>query len=121
MINTIILLSIICSSSAQLFLKIGMTNFALQNDNRAMDATSVLAGIVLNPYILGGVSLHLAALATWLYVLKHVEVSYAYPFISLGFVLVLIFGYLFFDETLNFVKCLGIAAIILGVFLISRS
>ncbi|NNF16364.1 MAG: EamA family transporter, partial [Gammaproteobacteria bacterium] len=61
------------------------------------------------------------ALIAWLYVLKQVDVSYAYPFISLGFVFVLLISYQFFNETINLYKIAGIMSIILGVFLISRS
>ncbi|SCA63923.1 Probable 4-amino-4-deoxy-L-arabinose-phosphoundecaprenol flippase subunit ArnE [Chlamydiales bacterium SCGC AG-110-P3] len=121
MINIIIVLSVFFSSMAQISLKLGMIHYASSTSMYSTLAQHITSGLLFNPYIAGGVSLHMAALATWLYVLKQVEVSYAYPFISLGFVLVLIVGYYLFDETINYAKCLGIASIIAGVILVSKS
>ena len=116
-INLIILLSILCSSSAQIFLKLGM--------NRFVGAKTGLIGTALevafNPFVIFGVFLHLLALFTWLYVLKYVDVSYAYPFISLGFVFVLIIGFFFMSEDVNFYRLLGTLVIVLGIILITRS
>lgn len=121
MINLVIVLSVLCSSVAQIFLKQGMNHcqcsFRLSADN----IWPLFSGLILNPYLVAGVFLHILALFTWLYVLKHVDVSYAYPFISMGFVIVLVLSYFLFNEQLSVYRVSGIAAIMLGIFLVSRS
>lgn len=121
MINAIILLSVLCSSVAQIALKKGMTqcdcSFAPQFSNIA----PLISSLVLNPFIVAGVFLHVLALFTWLYVLKHVDVSYAYPFISMGFVIVLLLSYFLFNEAINLYRIAGVTSIILGIILVSKS
>jgi multidrug transporter EmrE-like cation transporter len=57
----------------------------------------------------------------WMVVLSKVEVSYAYPFLSIGYVVASIAGYYFFNESLTPVRIIGIIIICIGVYLISRS
>lgn len=72
-------------------------------------------------YVAAGVFFHFAALLTWLYALKHVEVSYAYPFIALGFVLVMIIAHLFMHEAITLYRLIGVGLIILGILFVSQS
>ena len=48
------------------------------------------------------------------------ELSYAYPFTSLSFVLVLVASALFFREAITVPKVLGLALIVVGIILGSR-
>ena len=64
---------------------------------------------------------HAAAPGTWLLALRKVDISYAYPFIALGFVLVLGLSSWFLDERLNAARLLGVALIVGGVFCVARS
>lgn len=61
------------------------------------------------------------SLLLWIVVLSKVEVSYAYPFTSLGFVLLLITGYFCFNETVNLMRIFGVILISIGVLIISKS
>jgi drug/metabolite transporter (DMT)-like permease len=121
MINLIIILSVLCSSLAQIALKQGMMqcncSFVLELSN----VVPLLTKLVLNPYIVLGVTLHVVALFTWLYVLKHVDVSYAYPFISMGFIVVLMLSYFLFSESINGYRIAGVGFIVFGILLVSKS
>lgn len=121
MINIVIVLSVLCSSIAHVTLKVGMSVFNEQTLPTENYYQNIFYSIATNYYIIGGMFLHVLALLSWLYVLKHVEVSYAYPFISLGFIFVLFVGYYFLDETINTYRLLGILLISAGVFFVSRS
>jgi multidrug transporter EmrE-like cation transporter len=57
----------------------------------------------------------------WMAVLSKVEVSFAYPFLSIGYVVAALVGYQFFGESLSWTRIVGIAVICIGVYLISRS
>jgi len=54
-------------------------------------------------------------------VLSRVEVSYAYAFSSLGFILVTIMGIVFLSEQISLLKMLGIGIICIGVIILARS
>ncbi len=116
----LILSGVSLNAVAQLFLKTGMNAvgyFQFSSGN----ILSVLPRIVLNPFIVLGMVCYLLSIAIWLAVLSRVEVSFAYPFLSVGYVLVACLGYFFFGENLSFNKILGIAIICVGLFFLSRS
>jgi drug/metabolite transporter (DMT)-like permease len=121
MINLIIILSVLCSSVAQIALKKGMTQCDCSFAPQISNILPLISALALNLFVLTGVLLHILALFTWLYVLRHVEVSYAYPFISMGFVVVLLLSYLLFNESINIYRICGVALIIIGIFLIGKS
>jgi multidrug transporter EmrE-like cation transporter len=77
--------------------------------------------VAANSYILLGLGSYVISVAIWLLVLARVEVSYAYPFLSVGYVVVTVMGYFLFQENLTWMRILGISVIILGVILLSRS
>jgi drug/metabolite transporter (DMT)-like permease len=54
-------------------------------------------------------------------VLSQVELSFAYPFLSLAYVAVAIFAYFIFREDLNGWRIAGIAFICVGTVLIAQS
>jgi drug/metabolite transporter (DMT)-like permease len=74
-----------------------------------------------NPYVFGGLAIYVSGTVFWLVALSRVELSYAYPFASLSYVLMLIASWLLFSEQISVVRLLGTVVIGLGVFLISRS
>lgn len=118
MVLAVILLSILFSSSAQILLKIGMDSIHLEP---SIAVTSIVWRVATNIYVLSGVSLHVLALVTWLYALRHVDVSYAYPFIALGFVFTLAAGHFYLNENVNIYRIAGVVLIFAGIILVARS
>ena len=76
--------------------------------------------IILDPFILSGfVSAFLASLF-WMAAMTKFQLSFAYPFMSSAFVIVLIFSVLLFGETLNLYKLLGTGLVVLGIVVLSQ-
>lgn len=76
--------------------------------------------IFLRPLVLSGfISAFLASLA-WLAALSKFELSFAYPFMSLNFVVVTALSIFFFGEHMNLSKFLGLALICIGVLIVGR-
>jgi multidrug transporter EmrE-like cation transporter len=71
-------------------------------------------------WVIQSIVLAMLAMASWMFVLTKFELSYAYPFTSLSFALVLVFSYLIFAESITMTKLIGVAFIILGVIISSR-
>ena len=61
------------------------------------------------------------SVVVWLLVLSRVQVSYAYPMLSIGYIVNAVAAYYLFGEDLSFIRIAGIVVIIMGVYLISRS
>lgn len=72
-----------------------------------------------SPWIVGGILLYVLGTAVWLILLTKVDVSYAYPMLSLGYIFVLLFSFVFLHEPLTAIKFLGTLLIVIGVSLIA--
>jgi multidrug transporter EmrE-like cation transporter len=113
-----ILGSVVCSVVGQLILKAGMTSLGpLGLADRRVVATIVR--IFSRPAIVGGFALYGLGLLFWLVALSQVELGYAYPFISLSYVLIVAASWALFGEELSAMKLFGVASICLGVLVIA--
>lgn len=117
----LILGSVGLSAIAQLVLKSGMSSIPVQQAiNRGMPFE--LACIVaLNPYVLVGLALYLLGAAVWLLVLAQTDVSLAYPFVGIGFILTMLLGWLILHEPLGTARVIGTLLVVAGVWLVSSS
>jgi drug/metabolite transporter (DMT)-like permease len=57
----------------------------------------------------------------WLAVLSRVNLSWAYPMLSLGYILVLLFSALVLREPVSALRWIGALVVVVGVFLITRT
>ncbi len=71
--------------------------------------------------ILAGLGCYAVSVVVWILALTRVQVSLAYPMLSLGYVVTAFAAWWLFGESLNPQKLLGIAIIIAGVVLLARS
>lgn len=86
-----------------------------------IDKLAFLLRQFLNPWVFSGfVSAFLASLA-WMAAMTRFDLGYAYPFMSLAFIIVMFFGVLFLDEQLALGKLLGTLLVMVGLVLIARS
>jgi len=83
-------------------------------------AVSALLRLATNGYILAGVGTYLLATVLWFEVLSTLELSQAFPLMSLSYVLALAVGHLFFGEGLGWEKVSGVVLICAGVTLVGR-
>lgn len=79
------------------------------------------ANLFFNPWVLSSIFAMLFAGISWMLAMRRFEISYAYPWLSLSFVLILIFGVFLFDEPFNFAKVLGTILAIAGIAIIAQS
>ena len=74
-----------------------------------------LIGVLTNFPLIGGLALYGVGSAMMVIALRHGELSFLYPLISLSYVWVAILSVLIFQETMNPYKIAGISVIIAGV------
>ncbi|MHB8253191.1 MAG: SMR family transporter [Acidiferrobacter sp.] len=116
----LILFGVMLNAAAQLVLKEGMRRIGYF----AFDWANVVPiglRVVLNPFVFGGLVIYVISFVIWLLVLSRVQVSFAYPMLSLGYIMNAVAGYYLFQETLSPTRIIGIAVIVLGTYLITRS
>jgi drug/metabolite transporter (DMT)-like permease len=114
----LILVAVTFSALAQIAFKAGMSG-ALQGTYAALAWKSSLVSGLTNPYVLLGLLLYGAGTLLWLLVLSRLDVTVAYPFVGLGFVITMILGAVLLHEPLGLTKIIGTLLVVAGVILIA--
>ena len=117
---SIIMTGVLLNAAAQLLLKAG-TNAVGQFELSAQNIVPVGMKLALEPHIAGGIACYVVSVVVWIVGLSRVDVSIAYPMLSVGYVLNAVAAWYLFGESLTMQKLIGISFIIVGVFLVARS
>ena len=116
----LILFTVLTNAAAQIMLKKGM--MGVGNLDIAADGLfGTIFRVIFNPFVFFGLSTFVISMASHLVVLSKVQLSYAYPFLSLAYVVVAAYAYLFFAEDLGLARIAGIGLIVAGTILIAQS
>lgn len=116
----LILCSILLSSFAQIVLKTGMSNAGVLAAIQSANTLDIVKAIITNVAVIGGLGLYFASAAVWLLVLAKVDVSFAYPFVGLGFIITMLLAFFINGEVLSTTKVVGTLCIALGVAIIAQ-
>lgn len=88
--------------------------------NGPMAKAAVLFTQFMNPWVLSSFGAAFIASLCWMAAMTKFELSFAYPFMSLSFVLVMLLSFLFFGELFTWNKVLGTLVIMGGLYLLTR-
>lgn len=117
---SLVLLGVLLNAGAQLLLKAGTNSvgqFAFSRDN----ILPVGWQLATEPHILGGLVCYVISVVVWIMALSRVEVSIAYPMLSIGYVINALAAWWLFGESLTAMRITGIGFIIVGVYFVARS
>lgn len=115
-----IVVSVLTGAAGQVMLKRGMGSMGPLTLT-VSQLGSTLWRIGTNPYVILGLAIYVSGTVFWLVALSRVDLSYAYPFASLSYVVMLAASWLLFHENISLVRLLGTLVVGMGVLLISRS
>ena len=115
-----ILISVIGGAIGQILLKKGMTSLGPLT-LAWNDLFTNLWRIATNPYVFTGLGIYVISVIFWLFALSRVDLSFAYPFASLSYVIMLLASWQLFDEHISPVRLIGTLLVGIGVLVISRS
>lgn len=116
----LILTGVLLNAIAQLLLKAGSGSLAgleLRASNGVLIATRLLSSMP----ILAGLACYVLSVVVWILALARVEVSVAYPMLSVGYVVNALAAWWLFGENLSGARIAGIGVILLGVWLVART
>ncbi|MCL2623028.1 MAG: EamA family transporter [Planctomycetaceae bacterium] len=92
-----------------------------QLPEQAVEKIAFLVKALLgDPIILSGFVSAFVASLFWMAAMTKFELSFAYPFMSLSFVLVFILSVFLFHDTVNFGKACGLGLIVLGIIITAK-
>lgn len=112
-------LSIAAGVAGQTMLKLGV-NHAGAGTN-AGGVAGLVGMIATEPMVLIGLACYVLAALAWIAALTRLDLSVAYPFLALNFVLVALSSWLILGETVPPLRWLGILVICAGILLVARS
>ena len=116
----LILFGVLLNAAAQLALKAGVRQLG-HFDFSVANAWPVASALATNGPIIGGLSCYVVSVVVWILALSRVEVSVAYPMLSIGYVVNAALAWYLFDEAVGPQRLAGIAVIIVGVVIVARS
>jgi drug/metabolite transporter (DMT)-like permease len=103
----------------QLILKWRMEKFQAIPEN-LLEKLIFSAGLLLDPFIFSSFVAAFLASLLWLIVLTKLELTRAYPFMSLAPSLVFVFGILLLGEQFSWGKIIGLLIIMLGIYVSAK-
>lgn len=114
----VLLLSVALGACGQFLFRVGMKGYGVVNTGGVFKN---LLGIVLTPAIFCGFLLFGLSSIIWLSVISKNQLSYAYPMVSVGYMITFLLSYFVLHESFGLFRIIGGALIILGVLFIAKS
>jgi len=117
---SLLLITVSLNAAGQLAMKRGMTAVGLVT----FDADRFVAAMgkaLSNGYVLAGIAAYGLSAILWLILLSRLALSYVYPAVSLGYVLVVLISWAMLKENVPPLRWLGVLIICIGVYLVGRS
>jgi len=110
--------TIFANAFANIFVKIGVAKIPTVTAKNFLQS---IPKILLNPFILLGALLLIVSFPAFSLVLQKMNLSVAYPALVVGaIIIVTIFSFLFFKESISLVQFLGLAFIMAGIWLLFK-
>lgn len=116
----LILIGVAFNTAAQLLLKVGMArigHFDVSFANLIPTSTQVFTSLP----VLGGLACYVCSVLVWLVVLSRVDVSMAYPMMSLGYIFTGLAAYAWLGEALGPMRLAGMVVIMIGVWMVAKT
>jgi len=116
----LILAGVLLNAGAQLLLKAGVTPLGAINVELSTLLPTAFRVLTQWP-ILAGLACYVVSVGVWIVGLSRVDVSLAYPMLSLGYVVNAVAAWWLFGEALGPMRWAGMLLILAGVLVMSRS
>ncbi len=121
MLIAMILFSVAIAATAQLTLKHGMNQVGEIGRGDLRSPVSAAARVASNLWVWLGLALFAGSAVIWLVVLSRASLSFAYPFASLTYVLILLADRFVLHQSIPGLRWAGVLFIVTGIVLISRT
>ena len=115
-----IIVTVVLNAASQVLMKSGMSQVG-QAEFSASHTWGLLLRAATNPFIVLGLLTMTISMGTHLMSLSRYDVSFAFPFLSMAYVIVAIYGYLVLGEDVNPTRVVGIGTILLGTVILAQS
>ncbi len=116
----LILFTVFTNFLSQIMLKKGMATIGKIELSWSGLMSSAL-DVLFNWSIIFGLLVMMVSMTSHLIVLSRVEISFAYPFLGLSFVLITVYGHFYLAEAVTMWRVIGVLLICSGVAVVART
>ncbi len=115
----LLLISVLLGSVGQVLAKLGARGLHPQLSLQGLGR--LFFQVLTTPVLLIGLICFGSSFLLWLVVVSKMELSFAYPMVSLGYLVVVLASWVLFKENLSWLRLAGLLMICMGVSLVARS
>jgi len=118
--NAFLLLYILFTVASQIIMRwrVGPSSDAATD---AMSRFQFVTSMLLTPWVWGAILCTFLAGVAWMLALTRFELTYAFPFTGVSFVLILFAGAYLFGEHVSLARIAGTLLVVLGLIVVVRS
>lgn len=117
----LVIASVILAVTGQTILKIGMDDVGRIGSAELARVGDTILRVATTPKVVIGLSFYVLSAALYMVALSRVDLSVAYPFAGLSYLVITLIAWLFLKEDIPSMRWLGVAVITTGVFIVSRT
>jgi drug/metabolite transporter (DMT)-like permease len=113
-----IIVTVILNTTGQFLIKAGVNKIG------KIDFSNLFASLIeaaTNGFVIAGFFSYAFSALLWVVLLSRTELSWAFPMVSLSYVITALAAPVFLNETFSYMRFVGILIICLGVFFVSRT
>lgn len=111
--------SISLNALAQIALRKTMLTVGMPGSG-GQSIANFLLNLAMTPWFIGGMTCYALSIGVWMLVLGKLEVSLAYPLLSIGYIIAAVIGYFYLGESVGVMRIAGIALICAGIVVLAK-
>jgi len=114
----LIVLTVCLNTAGQFMMKAGINRIGKIDLSRFLE---FLPKVITSPFVIGGFVSYAVSAVLWIVILSRAELSWAFPMVSLSYVITAVLSPVLLGESFSIQRFVGILVICAGVFLVSRT
>jgi drug/metabolite transporter (DMT)-like permease len=114
-----IFITVLATVYSQLIIR-WQTSLAGPLPDNTIDIITYIANLLMKPWVLSGLFSTFIAGIAWMLAMTKFEISYAFPFVSLNYIIIMAAGFFLFGETISTLKIVGGMVVIIGIYIIAK-
>ncbi|MBN1884622.1 MAG: EamA family transporter [Candidatus Krumholzibacteriota bacterium] len=114
----LIVLTVCLNTTGQFLMKAGINRIGKIDLHNLVDS---FGRVVVSPFVLGGFGTYAISAVLWIIILSRTELGWAFPMVSLSYVITVLVGPVLLNETFSYQRFIGVLVICVGVYLVSRT
>lgn len=118
--HAFLLLYIVFTVGSQLIMR-WRVGYAASSSPAATDRLAFVVSMLMTPWVWVAILCTFLAGVAWMLALTRFELTYAFPFTGVSFVLILIAGAFLFGEHVSMARIAGTLLVVLGLIVVVRS